>query len=149
MSAPSNETAKIYQQYRPPHQPRPGRTWQRCRNRVRRNVDDDGVPVVGVFGCRSTFPLGVSEIGTADGASGVESEPLVDAVGVEDVVATGEKAKRLLVVVELGDADSALERPLPDLQVHGRRILEGRERRDDGGVEPPGSAAGPEAIAGG
>lgn len=51
------------------------------------------------------------EIGAADGARGVESEPLVNAVGVEDVVATGEKATRLLVVVELGDADSALERP--------------------------------------
>lgn len=81
--------------------------------------------------------MGVIEIGAADGARGVESEPLVNAVGVEDVVATGEKATRLLVVVELGDADSALERPLPDLQVHGRRILEGRELRDDGRIEPP------------
>lgn len=94
--------------------------------------------------------MGVIEIGAADGARGVESEPLVNAVGVEDVVATGEKATRLLVVVELGDADSALERPLPDLQVHGRRILEGRELRDDGGLEATaGSAAGLEATAGG
>lgn len=89
----------------------------------------------------------MSEIGTEDGASGVESEPLVDAVGVEVVVATGEKAKRLLVVVELCDADSALERPLSNLKVHGCRILEGRERRDDGGDEPPCSTAGPEAAA--
>lgn len=79
----------------------------------------------------------------------MESEPFVNAVGVEVVVATREKTKRLLVVVELCDADSALERPLSNLKVHGCRILEGRELRDDGGDEPPCSTAGPEAAAGG
>ena len=56
----------------------------------------------------------VGEVGAADGAGDVRGEPRVDAVRVEDVGALGQQAQRL-VVVELAEADRALERALAGL----------------------------------
>jgi|UniRef100_A0A804LSK9 hypothetical protein len=70
--------------------------------------------------------VGDEEDGAADGAGDVRREPGVDAVGVERVGAPGQQPERV-AVVELAEADGALERALvrPDVGVgHGREGVE-------------------------
>ena len=86
---------------------------------------------------RGGLRLGV-EVAPADGARDVAGEPLPDAVRVEGVAAAGQQAE-LLVVLELAEADRALERDVlaaadPELLRVG--VPHRRERRDHGGVEP-------------
>uniref|UniRef100_A0A0E0DB48 MBD domain-containing protein n=1 Tax=Oryza meridionalis TaxID=40149 RepID=A0A0E0DB48_9ORYZ len=57
----------------------------------------------------------VREVSTTDGAGDMRGEPHVDAGGVEHMAAPGEEAELLAVVRELGEADRALERPMPGL----------------------------------
>lgn len=80
------------------------------------------------------------EVGSADGTRGVRSQPLVDALGVEHVVALGDQTQHF-VVLELIQADGALERVLPDFEPLDCGVLEGGEGVDDGGVKSAGGAA--------
>uniref|UniRef100_A0A0D3FSV0 MBD domain-containing protein n=1 Tax=Oryza barthii TaxID=65489 RepID=A0A0D3FSV0_9ORYZ len=57
----------------------------------------------------------VREVSTTDGAGDMRGEPHVDAGSVEHMAAPGEEAELLAVVHELGEADCALERPMPGL----------------------------------
>uniref|UniRef100_A0A0E0P5P1 MBD domain-containing protein n=1 Tax=Oryza rufipogon TaxID=4529 RepID=A0A0E0P5P1_ORYRU len=57
----------------------------------------------------------VREVSTTDGAGDMRGEPHVDAGGVEHMAAPGEEAELLAIVHKLGEADRALERPMPGL----------------------------------
>lgn len=74
-------------------------------------------------------------------------KPGVDALGVEDVVAFRDQTQRF-VILELVQADGALERAFADLQRLDLRVHEGRESVDDLAVEAAGGAA-PGAVASG
>uniref|UniRef100_A0A7N0SXZ3 Uncharacterized protein n=1 Tax=Kalanchoe fedtschenkoi TaxID=63787 RepID=A0A7N0SXZ3_KALFE len=88
------------------------------------------------------------EISAADGAGGVGREPGVDALRVEHVVALGEEPEGLLLV-ELVQADGALQRALPDFQVLDLGVAEGGEGVDQGGVEAAGGSVSPGAVGAG
>jgi hypothetical protein len=77
------------------------------------------------------------EVAPADGAGDVAGEPLPDAVRVEGVAAGGQEPE-LLVVLELAEADGALERGVlaADADLLSLGEAHGGERRDHRGVEP-------------
>ena len=84
--------------------------------------------------------VGGGEDGAADGAGDVRREPGVDAVGVERVGAPGQEPEHV-VVVELAEADGALERALACLVRPDVGVGHGREGVQHGPVEaadPPG-----------
>lgn len=74
-------------------------------------------------------------------------KPGVDTLGVEDVVAFRDQTQRF-VILELVQADGALERAFADLQRLDVGVDEGRESVDDLAVEATGGAA-PGAVASG
>ena len=75
------------------------------------------------------------EVGTANRTRGVGTQPGVDAVRVENVVALGYQTQRF-VVLEFVQAHRALQRAFPDLQPFHCGVGQGREGIDDLLIEP-------------
>lgn len=75
------------------------------------------------------------EVGAANGTRGVGSQPGVDAVRVEHVVALGDQAQRFFVL-ELVQAHRALQRAFSDLQPLHQGVGQGREGLDHLRVQP-------------
>lgn len=82
-----------------------------------------------------------NEVGSADGAGGMGSQPLVDALWVEDVIALGYQTQGF-GIFELGQADGALEGAFADLVILDERVLKGGKGLDDCRVETARSTPG-------
>lgn len=66
----------------------------------------------------------------------MRNKPSIDAIGMEDMAALGEKTKGF-ILLEFAQANGALERPLPDLEILHLGVGEGWKSLQNLRIQPP------------